>query len=207
MALSTRTTTSGLWTESLAEFQRYNSYTRFRPTFYTLGAAIFHQPNPGTQAIAIKQWTHLLLAYARHRRLFILRIEDSETTGNEWDEVLRNERVNRKLLPPYLSHILSFMVTTDVAAYEPSKQTRSVLLYWRSPDEWAEILHSWATTTGQLNTILTFYDITDPPIESELTGIPISLLRKAITILSKTNRAQMIGVADGEGVRIFAAGR
>lgn len=60
-----------------------------------------------------------------------------------------------------------------------------------------------ATTTGQLSTILTFYEITDPPIESPLTGIPLTLLRRAITILGKTGRAQIIGVADGEGVRFF----
>lgn len=38
----------------------------------------------------------LLLAYARHRGSFILRIEDAEGTGGgEWDEVLRNPRINR----------------------------------------------------------------------------------------------------------------
>ncbi|GLB41895.1 putative ESCRT-II complex vps25 subunit [Lyophyllum shimeji] len=191
MSLSTHTTASGFLLPSIHS----------APPFFT------QQPNPGTQAIAIEQWTRLILTYARHRRLFVLRVEDAETTGNDWDEILRNERINRKLLPPYLSHILSAMVAKDLAVYEPPRQTRSVLLYWRSPDEWAETLHSWATATGQLNTILTFYDITDPPIESELTGIPIPLLRKAISILGKTGRAQMIGVADGEGVRLFAGGR
>ncbi|KAG6889792.1 hypothetical protein C0992_004210 [Termitomyces sp. T32_za158] len=97
------------------------------------------------------------------------------------------------------------MVVKDLAAYEPQKQMKSVLLYWRSPGEWAETLHNWATETAQLNTILTFYDITDPPIDSELSGIPIPLLRKAIGILSKTGRAQILGVADGEGVRILAS--
>lgn len=40
----------------------------------------------------------LLLAYARHRGLFILRIEDAEHTGGggEWDEVLKNPRINRE---------------------------------------------------------------------------------------------------------------
>jgi ESCRT-II complex subunit VPS25 len=130
-----------------------------------------------------------------------------------------------KLLPTHLSHILSTMVGKNVAAYEPSRQTRSVLLYWRLPEEWAEALHSWvctlraivyrvrsihaiqATSTGQLNTILTFYDITEPQVESPLLGLPIPLLRKAIAILSKTGRAQLFGVADGEGVRIFAGGK
>jgi hypothetical protein len=54
------------------------------------------QPNAATQAAFSEQWTRLLLAYARHCGLFILRIEDAEATGGgEWDEVLRNPRINR----------------------------------------------------------------------------------------------------------------
>jgi ESCRT-II complex subunit VPS25 len=59
------------------------------------------QPNAATQAAFTEQWTRLLLAYARHRALFILRIEDAEHTGGggaaaaEWDEVLKNPRINR----------------------------------------------------------------------------------------------------------------
>ena len=60
-----------------------------------------------------------------------------------------------------------------------------------------------ATSTGQMNTILTFYEITDPPVESPLSDIPVALLRKAIAVLTKTGRAQMIEIADGEGVRFF----
>ena len=58
-----------------------------------------------------------------------------------------------------------------------------------------------------MNTILTFYDITEPPVQSPLSGIPIPLLRRAIGILSKSGRAQMIGVADGEGVRFLLGAR
>lgn len=35
------------------------------------------------------------------------------------------------------------MVQRGCAAYEPSKQTSSVLLYWRLPEEWADVLHRW----------------------------------------------------------------
>lgn len=51
---------------------------------------------------------------------------------------------------------------------------------------------------------MTFYEITDPPVPSPLTGIPLTLLKQAIAILTKTGRAQIIGVAEGEGVRFFA---
>jgi ESCRT-II complex subunit VPS25 len=103
---------------------------------------------------------------------------------------------------------MTAMVAKIVAVYEPAKQTRAALLYWRLPKEWADVLHPWvsskflwcqlnfcrmqATVTGQLNTILTFYEISDPPIPSPLCGIPMPLLRRAITILTRFNRAQTI---------------
>jgi len=117
--------------------------------------------------------------------------------------VLRNERIDRRLMPADLSFSMAAMVSDNVAVYEPAKQTRCVLLYWRLPEEWAEVLHAWVTSTGHLNTIMTFYEIVEPPVDSPLAGLPIPLLRKAIGILSKTGRAQIIGATDGEGVRFF----
>lgn len=40
------------------------------------------------------QWIHLILAYARYRKLFFLQIEDAEILGRQWDEVFKNERIN-----------------------------------------------------------------------------------------------------------------
>lgn len=62
-----------------------------------------------------------------------------------------------------------------------------------------------AISTGQLNTILTFYEIIEPPVPSPLSGIPLPILRKAVGVLGTSNRAQIISVADGEGVRLLAA--
>lgn len=100
--------------------------------------------------------------------MFVLRVEDAETGGGDWDEVLRNPRINRacvshteilpphsgvvclgKLPPSHLEYIISQMVARNLAVYEPSKQTRSVLLYWRLPEEWAEVLHQWVRTSDQ----------------------------------------------------------
>jgi len=102
-----------------------------------------------------------------------------------------------------LADIIGIMVRNNVAVYEPPKQTRAVVLYWRLPEEWAEALHEWATKTGQLNTILTFYEISNPPVPSALSSIPESLLRNAISILAKGGRAQLISITDGDGVRFF----
>ena len=53
-----------------------------------------------------------------------------------------------RLLPSHLSHLLSEMVSKNLATYEPPKQARSVLLYWRLPEEWAEALHGWVFNFG-----------------------------------------------------------
>lgn len=163
MALSTHTTPSGFLLPSIHS----------APPFFT------EQPNQNTHAHLTEQWIRLILTYARHKRLFVLRVEDAEVPGGDWDEILRNERINRRIPPSYLSSLMAALVAKNLAVYEPAKQTRAVLLYWRLPEEWADVLHSWATATGQLNTILTFYEISDPPIPSPLSGIPIPLLRRA----------------------------
>lgn len=177
------------------------------PSIHAAHAFFTEQPNPTTQSVFTDNWTRLILSYARHRRLFVIRVEDAEVAGGDWDEILRNERINRRVLPSYLNSLISAMVSRNLAYYEPPKQTRSVILLWRLPEEWADVLHSWGTATGQLNTILTLYEITDPPVPSPLSGIPLSLLRRTITILTRSGRAQLIGVADGEGVRLLTGGK
>jgi len=66
------------------------------------------------------------------------------------------------------------------------------------------LLHDWATSTGQLSTILTYYEIVEPQVTSELSDLPIPLLKKAIEILAKSAKAQTIAVGGGEGVRLLA---
>ncbi|OCH87539.1 ESCRT-II complex vps25 subunit [Obba rivulosa] len=188
MQLSTHTTPSGFLLPSIHS----------APPFFT------QQPNPATQAIVAEQWSKLILSYARFRNMFTLRVEDAEIPGGEWDEVLRNERINRRLLPAHLASLIADMVSKNLASYDPPNQTRSVLLWWRQPDEWAEVLYQWADSTGQMNTILTFYEILDPPVPSALSGIPITVLRRAVSILTKSQRAQIISVSDGEGVRFLS---
>jgi hypothetical protein len=50
-----------------------------------------------------------------------------------------------RLKPAHLAHILGVMVDKNLAAYEPPTQTRAALLYWRLPEEWAEVLHEWVS--------------------------------------------------------------
>jgi len=163
------------------------------------------QRNPTIIADQISHWTRIILSYARHRRLFVLRIQDADLReDNQWSEIFWNPRIKRVMKPRHLETLIESMVNAGEAAYEPPRQTSSVLIFWRTPEEWAELLHEWATNTGHLNTILTFYEIIEPEVPSQFTDMPLPLLRKALNTLTKTGRAQIIERAEGGGVRFFA---
>jgi ESCRT-II complex subunit VPS25 len=48
-----------------------------------------------------------------------------------------------KITPNHLSNIMEAMAEKNLATYEPPKQARSILIYWRLPEEWAEVLYHW----------------------------------------------------------------
>ncbi|CAG8784835.1 492_t:CDS:2, partial [Acaulospora colombiana] len=100
-------------------------------------------PFPSAKADQEDIWTRLILTYARHRRLFTLSADDGETTSSPWREVLTNERIRRRLNSQQVNHLIKILVERGAATYEPPKQLSSVLILWRKPEEWAEILHSW----------------------------------------------------------------
>lgn len=174
------------------------------PSIHSLHPFFTQQPNPTTQATQTATWTRLILAYARHARLFSLRVEDAELKTGPWADVFTNAEIGRTLQASYLESILGTMVAQGKATWEPPRQTRAALLLWRSIDEWAETLFEWASNTGQLNTIMTYYEIQEPELPSDLSGIPTPLLRRAIAALIKSGRAQTIDGAEGGGVRLFA---
>jgi len=169
------------------------------PPFFT------QQRNPTIIADQINHWIRIILSYARHQRLFVLRVQDADLReDSQWSDIFWNPRIKRVMKPRHLEILIENMVNAGQAAYEPIRQTSSVLIYWRTPEEWAELLHEWATNTGQLNTILTFYEITSPEAPSQFTDVPLPLLRKVLAVLTKTGRAQIIEGAEGGGVRFFA---
>lgn len=67
------------------------------------------------------------------------------------------------------------------------------------------IVNVKVTSTGQLNTILTFFEISSPSVKNPLSGIPITLLRRVVTILGKTGRGQIIEGVEGGGARFFTS--
>ncbi|KAF8757879.1 ESCRT-II complex vps25 subunit [Rhizoctonia solani] len=187
--------------QTLGTFKTPSGYTL--PSIHSFSGLYTQQPNPTTEASSFEVWSKLITSYGRFKNLFVLRAEDATIKDGSWAEIFINPRIKQTF-----GMILSRLVSNKLAEFEPPNQTRSVIVYWRKPEEWAEALHDWANQTGQFNTILTLYEIQNPDIPSAFTDIPLPLLRRAINILTTTSRAQFIegtsGGHTGTAVRFFA---
>jgi ESCRT-II complex subunit VPS25 len=47
--------------------------------------------------------------------------------------------------PTHLTAILQSLVAQSLAVYEPPRQTQTVMLYWRRPEDWGEVLFEWVS--------------------------------------------------------------
>lgn len=55
-----------------------------------------------------------------------------------------------KLNTSYLAYILEQMERSCRLAFDPPKQSISAVLYWRTPEEWAEVLHEWVRPSPRI---------------------------------------------------------
>lgn len=128
----------------------------------TLGWINSYQPNPTTQAIFTAQWIRMIVSYAQHKRLFYMLLNDAVNPDSGWYHILGNERINRKSIVPqftlsssinfapgrikitYLSRLFDIMIENRQATYWPlTGQRDQLLIFWRSPEEWGELVFDY----------------------------------------------------------------
>lgn len=81
----------------------------------------------------------------------------------------------------------------------------SFWVYWRRPEEWAEVVEGWVDGTGQKGTVLTVYEILESEATSsqEFHGMDPELMQRVLGVLVKRGKAQVFGEADSLGVKFF----
>ncbi|OAA59490.1 ESCRT-II complex, vps25 subunit [Cordyceps fumosorosea ARSEF 2679] len=174
----------------------------FFPAFFT------RQTNLATRHAQLRTWTALVLAYARHHRLFRLRLSEAAES-----DLFRNRRLERRLQAADIRELVDAMVkdgqaeylTAGAGAAHPDGGQDVALLYWRKPEEWAALVEAYVEDTGQRGSVLTVYEISegDATRNTELHGIDSEVLRKALNVLVKRGKAQIFGQEDSLGVKFF----
>ncbi|TKA55469.1 hypothetical protein B0A53_02395 [Rhodotorula sp. CCFEE 5036] len=176
------------------------------PSLYSFPPFFTRQPNPATWNHQLAQWQQLVLAYARYNKLWQVDISQHTAAAPPF----ANPHIKRQLDLATLRLVIDALVSTGAAEYDPkpskTKPATSAWIYWKRPEEWAQVIYDWVKETGQTNSIMTFYELTeggDLVHTTEFYRMPTPLLRKALDILIKQGKAQVFkGVGEeGDGVK------
>ncbi|KAF3071506.1 Vacuolar protein-sorting-associated protein 25 [Trichoderma lentiforme] len=185
----------------------------FFPAFFT------RQTNITIHHAQLTKWSALILAYARHHRLFRITISAAAES-----DLFFNRGIDRRLSPPDIREVLDFMrkdgraefLRPDGAADASSSSASAaaaaggdvVFLYWRKPEEWAALVEAFVEETAQKGSVLTVYELTEGENTrgtdmAEFHGMDNQVLMKALNILVKRGKAQIFGSEESLGVKFF----
>lgn len=124
------------------------------PREYHFPAFFTRQTNLTTHHAQLTKWSALILAYARHNRLFRLALSTAPES-----EIFCNRRIDRRLAAADIRDVVDFMRKEGRAEFVGGGND-VVFLYWRKPEEWAGVVESYVEGTGQKGSVLTVYELT-----------------------------------------------
>ncbi|CAI6098011.1 unnamed protein product [Clonostachys chloroleuca] len=174
------------------------------PREYSFPAFFTRQTNLTTHHAQLSKWSALVLAYARHHRIFRLGLSAAADS-----DLFYNRRLDRRLGMPDIRELLDFMKKDGRIEYASGggggSEGEVVFVYWRKPEEWARKIEKYVEETGQKGSVLTVYELGEGEGTrgTEIHGIDNEVLLKALNVLVRKGRAQIFGQDDSQGVKFF----
>lgn len=174
------------------------------PREYAFPAFFTRQTNLTTHHAQLTKWSDLVLAYARHHRIFRLSLSSAADS-----DLFHNRKLDRRLNPPDIRELLDFMHKDGRAEYLSGGSGPGpgdvVFIHWRKPEEWARLIESYVEDTGQKGGVLTLYELAEGEgtRSTEIHDIDSDVLLKALNILVKKGKAQIFGQDNSQGVKFF----
>ena len=120
-------------------------FYNFRP-FYTL------QPVMGTREKQLKLWRELILQYHSFHKLYTM--PDPYTF-----HLFRNESLERSLNKEGIKQVIDSLISENMAEWENKENPTTLIIMLTSPAALSSQLYDWANNTGNIDTMMTFYDI------------------------------------------------
>jgi ESCRT-II complex subunit VPS25 len=101
-------------------------------------------------------WSSFIMEYARINIQHILHIEEERSKFP-----FNNKQAKKRLDREQLQEIGDYIVAQEMGVWWDKKRIR-LRLYWRTLDEWADIIYEWSIKTGRAagaESVMTLYDI------------------------------------------------
>jgi ESCRT-II complex subunit VPS25 len=163
------------------------------PPFFTL------QPNSSTREKQLEAWASLSLDYCQHNKLYTTDLSELHQS-----QLFNNERIARQLNIEGVRAVFEVLEKQRHVEWLDKNHTRCHV-YWRRPEEWGKLIYDWVVSNGLLNTVCTFYELTngDDTAAEPFHGLDKAVLAKALGHLEQQNKAELITVSGNEGVKFF----
>ncbi|KAI5310781.1 hypothetical protein KEM55_002142 [Ascosphaera atra] len=172
------------------------------PTYYSFPPFFSPQPNAHTRLSQLRKWSSLIQAYCRHYRIYRLTLANAVETS-----LFQNKELQKRISLAEARKIIDWMASAEgekrAEWIDGTKAT--AYIWWRRPEEWAEVISDWVELTGQRNTVLTLYELVEgeATLSQEFHGMEQPVMQAALNILVKRGKAQVFGSDDQQGVKIF----
>uniref|UniRef100_A0A914Y766 Vacuolar protein-sorting-associated protein 25 n=1 Tax=Panagrolaimus superbus TaxID=310955 RepID=A0A914Y766_9BILA len=152
------------------------------PPFFTI------QPNAATREKQLEAWAQLVLHYCHQNNIYTADITQLAET-----ELFNNRNLNRRLDYNGILTVLDYLEAKNCVEWS-DRQKRQCHIHWQSPEQWAEVIHSWARANGFLNSVVTLEDLIDgdDTAQESFHGINRRTLIKALEALQKKGLAAII---------------
>ncbi|TGZ83817.1 ESCRT-II complex, vps25 subunit [Ascodesmis nigricans] len=171
------------------------------PDLYNFPPFFTRQPNTTTFAAQLHAWSTFILTYCRHHRLFTLELSTALDS-----DLFHNKALNRRLKPADAVEVLEAMRKDGLVEWVDGATRSTVLVYWRKPAEWAEVLYRWVESVGQKGSVLTLWELVNGEMTEgeEFHGMHPMVLQSVLAVMVKRGQAQTIGTEiDEMGVKFF----
>lgn len=154
------------------------------------------QKHAQTRETQLNTWGDLVMKYQKNLKQPILNVNDENT------ELFINKELNRRLPVDGRQLIMDALEKTAHAAPIDAKKRDQWEIYWFTLNEWANMIHKWATDNAMLGTVCTIFEIAngDNSIDQEFHGLSDDIILKALKRLEETGKCELIG---DEGVKFF----
>ncbi|KAK5639628.1 hypothetical protein RI129_012120 [Pyrocoelia pectoralis] len=163
------------------------------PPFFTL------QLHTETRAKQISAWRTLLLNYCKFSKTCTLDVREASH-----HPLLSNTSINRKLNTEVVLAILSDLQRTQNAA-PIDKQRFRWEIYWHTLEEWGNLIYNHIVSRGATNSVLTLFELSqgEDVRDEEFFGLETEVLIKALRVLEKNGKCEVILSEDLQGVKFF----
>ncbi|KYQ96781.1 vacuolar protein sorting 25 [Tieghemostelium lacteum] len=164
----------------------------------------------------MQMWQDLILQYCRFYKKYELDLLECVKSNFN---LFYNEKINRRLSIESLKEIFDDIVVNGYAEWiDNNSNVKSskghnidksrVLIMWRKPEEWASQIYKWVIDNGQVNSILTIWEIQngDDSKDQEFHQLNTTILLKALKTLEKQQKAQVFSGNENDnlGVKFFS---